>query len=77
MEIPIVDFSVYELGNTNVSDDKFRKLSEELRRAFQEVGFVYLRNTGICQEEVCYLLSSICDILRVGGCLLFTLLSVL
>lgn len=52
MDIPIVDFSVYELGNTNVSDDKFKKLSEELKRAFKEVGFVYLRNTGICQEEV-------------------------
>ncbi|KAA0714876.1 hypothetical protein E1301_Tti010284 [Triplophysa tibetana] len=51
MAIPVVDFSVYELEETNVSDDKFEKLSEELRKAFVEVGFVYLKNTGIHQEE--------------------------
>ncbi|XP_016092480.1 UPF0676 protein C1494.01-like [Sinocyclocheilus grahami] len=52
MEIPVTDFSVYELGKTNVSDDNLNKLSDELRRAFTEVGFVYLKNTGINQDEV-------------------------
>ncbi|XP_065139137.1 uncharacterized protein [Paramisgurnus dabryanus] len=52
MEIPIVDFSVYERENTHVSDDKLEKLVEELRSAFTDVGFVYLKNTGIHQEEV-------------------------
>lgn len=53
MAIPVVDFSVYELDKTNVSDDKFKKLSQELKDAFIEIGFVYLKNTGIHQEEVC------------------------
>ncbi|XP_018977738.1 2-oxoglutarate-dependent dioxygenase htyE-like isoform X2 [Cyprinus carpio] len=52
MEIPVVDFSVYELKKTSVSVDNLEKLSEELRRAFIEVGFVYLKNTGINQDEV-------------------------
>ncbi|XP_052387202.1 uncharacterized protein LOC127934060 [Carassius gibelio] len=53
MEIPVIDFSVYELGNTNLSvDDNLKKLSDELRSAFTEVGFVYLKNTGISQDEV-------------------------
>uniref|UniRef100_A0A8C2EPP2 Si:dkey-10o6.2 n=1 Tax=Cyprinus carpio TaxID=7962 RepID=A0A8C2EPP2_CYPCA len=52
MEIPVVDFNVYELGKTNVSDDSLEKLSDELRKAFSEVGFVYLKNTGINQDEV-------------------------
>ncbi|XP_016300286.1 UPF0676 protein C1494.01-like [Sinocyclocheilus anshuiensis] len=53
MELPVTDFSVYELGKTsNVSTDNLKKLSDELRRAFTEVGFVYLKNTGINQDEV-------------------------
>ncbi|XP_016401349.1 1-aminocyclopropane-1-carboxylate oxidase-like [Sinocyclocheilus rhinocerous] len=52
MEIPVVDFNVYELGKTNVSDDRLEKLSDEIRKAFSEVGFVYLKNTGIHQDEV-------------------------
>lgn len=53
MGIPILDFSVYELENANVSVANLEKLSKELRKAFTEVGFVYLKNTGINQEEVC------------------------
>lgn len=53
MEIPVVDFSAYELEKTNVSVDKLKKLSDELRKAFTEVGFVYLKNTAINQDEVC------------------------
>ncbi|XP_016092601.1 UPF0676 protein C1494.01-like [Sinocyclocheilus grahami] len=52
MEIPVVDLSVYELEKTNVSVDNLEKISAELRRAFTEVGFVYLKNTGINQDEV-------------------------
>ncbi|XP_016301346.1 UPF0676 protein C1494.01-like [Sinocyclocheilus anshuiensis] len=52
MEIPVVDVSVYELEKTNVSVDNLEKISAELRRAFTEVGFVYLKNTGINQDEV-------------------------
>ncbi|XP_067275124.1 uncharacterized protein [Pseudorasbora parva] len=52
MEIPVLDFNVYELGKADVSAANLEKLSKELRRAFTEVGFVYLKNTGINQEEV-------------------------
>nr|XP_023698045.1 UPF0676 protein C1494.01-like [Paramormyrops kingsleyae] len=51
MEIPVLDFEVYRLGE-NVTDAKLKELSRELRTAFTEIGFVYLRNTGIGQEEV-------------------------
>ncbi len=56
MEVPVVDFSAYELENTILPLDNLEKLSDELRKAFTEVGFVYLRNTGIHQDEVCYFL---------------------
>ncbi len=56
MEVPVVDFSAYELENTILPLDNLEKLSEELRKAFTEVGFVYLKNTGIHQDEVCYFL---------------------
>ncbi len=56
MEIPVVDFSAYELEKTNVTVDNLKKLSDELRKAFTEVGFVYLKNTGINQDEVCHFL---------------------
>ncbi|XP_043120520.1 UPF0676 protein C1494.01 [Puntigrus tetrazona] len=52
MEIPVVDFSAYELEKTNASVDHLERLSVELRKAFTEVGFVYLKNTGINQKEV-------------------------
>lgn len=54
MEIPVVDFSAYELEKTSVTVDNLKKLSDELRKAFTEVGFVYLKNTGINQDEVCH-----------------------
>lgn len=54
MEVPVVDFSAYEPEKTSLSLDNLEKLSEELRKAFTEVGFVYLKNTGINQDEVCY-----------------------
>ncbi|CAM4583607.1 unnamed protein product [Leuciscus chuanchicus] len=52
MGIPVLDFSVYELGKANVSVANLKKLSKVLRKAFTEVGFVYLKYTGINQEEV-------------------------
>lgn len=52
MEIPVLDFNVYELGKANVSVANLEELSKELRKAFIDVGFVYLKNTGINQEEV-------------------------
>uniref|UniRef100_A0A9R1SK42 Si:dkey-10o6.2 n=2 Tax=Cyprinus carpio TaxID=7962 RepID=A0A9R1SK42_CYPCA len=52
MEIPVVDFSAYEQEKTNVSVLNLEKLGDELRKAFTEVGFVYLKNTGINQDEL-------------------------
>ncbi|XP_059191340.1 uncharacterized protein si:dkey-10o6.2 [Centropristis striata] len=52
MSIPVVDFSAFSLSEQNVSDEQLQKLSRELKTAFTEVGFVFLKNTGIRQEEV-------------------------
>ncbi|KAL4622827.1 hypothetical protein GN956_G20260 [Arapaima gigas] len=52
MEIPVIDFQACKLGEKNPSDEELMDLSQELRKAFTEVGFVYLHNTGITQQEV-------------------------
>ncbi|KAM9351536.1 uncharacterized protein ABDE67_006406 [Symphorus nematophorus] len=52
MSIPVVDFGAYSLNQKDVSDEQMHNLSEELKKAFTEVGFVFLQNTGITQEEV-------------------------
>lgn len=52
MSIPVVDFGAYSLSEKDVSDEQMCKLSEELKAAFTEVGFVFLENTGITAEEV-------------------------
>ncbi|XP_036419831.1 UPF0676 protein C1494.01 [Colossoma macropomum] len=52
--IPVIDFDAYRLGVTDddVPREQLQELRDEVRRAFTEVGFVYLKNTGIEQEEV-------------------------
>ncbi|XP_034031716.1 2-oxoglutarate-dependent dioxygenase htyE [Thalassophryne amazonica] len=52
MGIPLVDFSAYSLSKKDVPDEELQVLIKELKTAFMEVGFVYLKNTGITQEEV-------------------------
>ncbi|XP_051238192.1 uncharacterized protein si:dkey-10o6.2 [Dicentrarchus labrax] len=52
MSIPVVDFSAYSLSKEDVTDEQMRNLIKELKTAFTEVGFVFLENTGITQEEV-------------------------
>ncbi|XP_051807681.1 uncharacterized protein si:dkey-10o6.2 isoform X2 [Acanthochromis polyacanthus] len=51
MNIPVVDFSAYGLHEEHVSDEQLQDLSVELKTAFTQVGFVYLKNSGITQEE--------------------------
>ncbi|KAI4889856.1 hypothetical protein NFI96_029383 [Prochilodus magdalenae] len=50
--IPVIDFGAYRLGVNDVTDDKLHSLSEEVKTALTEIGFVYLTNTGIDEEEV-------------------------
>ncbi|KAM9815048.1 uncharacterized protein si:dkey-10o6.2 [Syngnathus typhle] len=52
MSIPVVDFSVASLNVEDISDVELQELSRELKEAFMEVGFVFLKNTGITQAEV-------------------------
>ncbi|KAK6290801.1 hypothetical protein J4Q44_G00388010 [Coregonus suidteri] len=52
MKIPVVDFGAYKLGENDVSGEQLEILSRQLKTAFTEVGFVYLKNTGIVQQEV-------------------------
>lgn len=50
--IPVVDFGVCSLSEKDVSDEQLQSLSKEFKSAFTEVGFVFLKNTGITQQEV-------------------------
>ncbi|XP_041651772.1 UPF0676 protein C1494.01-like [Cheilinus undulatus] len=52
MSIPVVDFGAYNINQKDVSDELLHGLSKELKAAFTEVGFVFLTNAGITQEEV-------------------------
>lgn len=51
--IPVVDFDVYKLGTGDITDKNLQELCKDIKKAFTEVGFVYLKNTGIDQKEVC------------------------
>lgn len=59
MNIPVIDFSAHTLGCKDALDEN---LTKEFRTAFTEVGFVYLKNTGITQQEVGHSCSSRCDL---------------
>lgn len=48
----MVDFGAYSLSKEDVTEEQMHKLSQELKTAFTQVGFVYLKNTGITEEEV-------------------------
>ncbi|XP_062843726.1 uncharacterized protein si:dkey-10o6.2 [Trichomycterus rosablanca] len=52
LSIPVIDFGVYKLGTSDIAKEDLQKISRELQTAFEEVGFVYLKNTGIDQKEV-------------------------
>ncbi|XP_072242463.1 uncharacterized protein [Leuresthes tenuis] len=52
MSIPVVDFGAYSLTEKDVTDEQLHSLSKELKSAFTEVGFVFLKNSGILREEV-------------------------
>ncbi|CAK6954499.1 uncharacterized protein si:dkey-10o6.2 [Scomber scombrus] len=52
MSIPVVDFGECSLSKKDVSGEQLQNLSKEMKTAFTEVGFVFLKNTGIVQEEV-------------------------
>lgn len=52
MNIPVVDFGAYRLSEKDVADEQWQSLSTELESAFRDVGFAFLKNTGITQEEV-------------------------
>ncbi|KAK2842646.1 hypothetical protein Q5P01_012846 [Channa striata] len=52
MNIPVVDFGAYSLSEKDATDEQLQSLSKELKAAFTEVGFVFLKNTGIMEEEV-------------------------
>ncbi|XP_068170062.1 uncharacterized protein [Antennarius striatus] len=58
MSIPVIDFSSYSLSKEDVSEEEMLSLSQQLKTAFTEVGFVFLENTGIAQEEVDRVLDS-------------------
>lgn len=50
--IPVVDFSAWSLDLDPVPDQTAEGLGRSLEEAFTQVGFVFLENTGIRQDEV-------------------------
>lgn len=48
----MLDFGACSLSEKDVSDEQLHNLSKEIKTAFTEIGFVFLTNTGITQEEV-------------------------
>lgn len=52
MSIPVLDFGACSLTVEDVTEEHVHNLSKEFKTAFAEVGFVFLQNTGISQEEV-------------------------
>ncbi|MCJ8745114.1 hypothetical protein PDJAM_G00126710 [Pangasius djambal] len=50
--IPVVDFGVNKLGISDTTDENLQELCKEILKAFTDVGFVYLQNTGIDTKEV-------------------------
>ncbi|XP_068169911.1 uncharacterized protein [Antennarius striatus] len=52
MSIPVIDFSAFIRTEDDVSEEQMRSLSSQMKTAFTDVGFVFLKNTGITHEEV-------------------------
>ncbi|KAK1159816.1 hypothetical protein AOXY_G21240 [Acipenser oxyrinchus oxyrinchus] len=52
MDIPVVNFNAYKLGEDQIPDERLSVMIEEIKQAFSGNGFVYLENTGIEQQEV-------------------------
>ena len=53
--IPLVDFSAMSIeheSHPNASEEAVKALARKMYEAFSTVGFVYLRNHGIPQEQV-------------------------
>ncbi|XP_068595624.1 uncharacterized protein [Brachionichthys hirsutus] len=52
MKIPVIDFGAYSLDEKEVPEEPMHNLSRQLKAALTEVGFVFLKNTGITQKEM-------------------------
>ncbi|XP_068169821.1 uncharacterized protein [Antennarius striatus] len=52
MNIPVIDFGAYSLDEEEVPEEPMHDLRQQFKTALTEVGFVFLKNTGITQEEM-------------------------
>ncbi|XP_072129251.1 uncharacterized protein [Mobula birostris] len=52
MSIAIIDFGSFALGKAEPSVNEMKRLSTEFMRELNKNGFVYLKNTGIKEEQV-------------------------
>ncbi|GCC19323.1 uncharacterized protein [Chiloscyllium punctatum] len=52
MNIEVVDFGAAGLGKPEPSATEMEQISREIIRAFRDIGFVYLKNTGIEDQTV-------------------------
>ena len=55
ISIPVVDFSLLSLDNETIpcdSDERVQEIASQVSKAFSDIGFVYLKNHGISDDEV-------------------------
>ena len=52
MEIKVVDVDRIGLCNTSPSDEDYQITGDELFRAFEKVGFVYIRGHGVSKQTI-------------------------
>jgi len=59
ISIPVVDFSVLSLDKNEIpcdSDQRVQQVAAEICKAFSDIGFVYLKNHGISDNEVRFMI---------------------
>ena len=55
--IPIVDFSscnTFDFSNIHETNTEIKNIAQEIIDAFTKIGFVYIKNHGIPQSQVCH-----------------------
>ena len=52
MEIKVININRIGLSTSSPSDDDYKIVGDELFRAFEKVGFVYIRGHGVSRQTI-------------------------
>ncbi|XP_077976654.1 uncharacterized protein LOC120333822 [Styela clava] len=52
MKLPVIDFASCAIRNKNISTKDLKSVGESIVKAFHSAGFVYLKDTGISENDV-------------------------